>query len=38
MLGRIWDVTLTVKDLDKAVRFYEDTLGFQKKYYKVCAK
>ncbi|MCD6127598.1 MAG: VOC family protein [Methanomicrobia archaeon] len=32
MIRRIWDITLTVKDLKKAVEFYEDVLGLQKKY------
>lgn len=32
MIRRIWDVTLTVKDLKKAVNFYENVLGLQKKY------
>ncbi|MCK4224877.1 MAG: VOC family protein [candidate division Zixibacteria bacterium] len=32
MILRIWDVTLTVKDLKKAVEFYENVLGLQKKY------
>jgi len=31
MIRRIWDITLTVKDLKKAVEFYEDVLGLQKK-------
>jgi len=26
MIRRIWDITLTVKDLKKAVEFYEDVL------------
>ena len=26
MIGRIWAVTLTVADLDRAVRFYEGVL------------
>lgn len=32
MIRRIWDVTLTVADLQEAVNFYEKILGFQKKY------
>jgi predicted enzyme related to lactoylglutathione lyase len=32
MIKRIWDVTLTVKDLQKAVDFYEKVLGLSKKY------
>ena len=32
MIKRIWDVTLTVRDLERAVRFYESTLGLLKKY------
>jgi catechol 2,3-dioxygenase-like lactoylglutathione lyase family enzyme len=32
VIKRIWDVTLTVRDLGKAVRFYEDILGPKKKY------
>lgn len=32
MLTRIWDVTLTVSDLKKAVNFYENILRLQKKY------
>jgi predicted enzyme related to lactoylglutathione lyase len=32
MIKRIWDITLTVKDLKKAVDFYEHILGLQKKY------
>ncbi len=32
MIRRIWDVTLTVEDLQKAVDFYENILGLQKKY------
>jgi catechol 2,3-dioxygenase-like lactoylglutathione lyase family enzyme len=32
MIKRIWDITLTVSDLKKAVDFYENILGLQKKY------
>ncbi len=32
MIRRIWDITLTVKDLKKSVEFYENILGLQKKY------
>jgi len=32
VIRRIWDVTLTVRDLRKAVEFYENVLGLQKKY------
>jgi len=32
MIRRIWDITLTVKDLKKAVDFYKNVLGLQKKY------
>ncbi len=32
MIKRIWDITLTVADLRKAADFYENVLGFQKKY------
>ncbi|MEW5995503.1 MAG: VOC family protein [Candidatus Zixiibacteriota bacterium] len=32
MIRRIWDITLTVKDLKRAVEFYERILGLQKKY------
>ncbi|HDD60103.1 MAG TPA: VOC family protein [Euryarchaeota archaeon] len=32
MIRRIWDVTLTVGDLKRAVNFYEGVLGLQKKY------
>ncbi|RKX20475.1 MAG: hypothetical protein DRP26_01615 [Candidatus Zixiibacteriota bacterium] len=32
MIKRIWDITLTVSDLGRAVSFYENILGLQKKY------
>lgn len=32
MIRRVWDVTLTVKDLKKSVEFYESVLGLKKKY------
>jgi catechol 2,3-dioxygenase-like lactoylglutathione lyase family enzyme len=32
MIKRIWDVTLTVSDLKRAISFYENILGLQKKY------
>ena len=32
MIKRIWDVTFTVSDLRRAIRFYEEVLGLQKKY------
>ena len=32
MIRRIWDITLTVKDLKKAINFYQNILGLQKKY------
>ena len=32
MIKRVWDVTLTVKDLERAVHFYEKVLELQKKY------
>jgi len=32
MVTHIWAVTLTVSDLERAVRFYESTLGLRKKY------
>jgi len=32
MINRVWSVTLTVSDLKRAVHFYEQTLGLQKKY------
>ena len=32
MIRRIWDVTLTVSNLQRAVEFYERVLGLQKKY------
>lgn len=30
MIERIWDITLTVRDLKRAVYFYEKVLGLQK--------
>lgn len=32
MLLRVWDVTFTVSDLERAANFYESVLGLQKKY------
>ena len=32
MIRRIWDITLTVKDLRKSISFYRDILGLQMKY------
>jgi len=32
MITHVWAITLTVSDLEQAVRFYEDTLGLTKKY------
>jgi lactoylglutathione lyase len=32
MIARVWSVTLTVSDLQRAVRFYEQVLGLEKKY------
>jgi catechol 2,3-dioxygenase-like lactoylglutathione lyase family enzyme len=32
MIAGIWSITFTVVDLDRAVRFYEQTLGLSKKY------
>lgn len=32
MIRRVWDVTLTVSDLQRAVHFYETALGLAKKY------
>jgi predicted enzyme related to lactoylglutathione lyase len=32
MLMRIWDVSLTISDLDRSIRFYEQVLGLSKKY------
>lgn len=31
-IRRLWDITLTVRDLKRAVDFYERVLGLQKKY------
>lgn len=33
MILRMWDVTLTVSDLERAVDFYENILGLSKKYH-----
>jgi predicted enzyme related to lactoylglutathione lyase len=33
MLLRIWDVTFSVSDLERAVAFYENILGLSKKYH-----
>jgi len=32
MIRRIWDVPLTVKDLERATRFYGEVLGLPKRY------
>lgn len=32
MIKTVWGVTFYVSDLKKATRFYEETLGLQKKY------
>jgi lactoylglutathione lyase len=32
MIRRIWDVTLTVRDLGRAVHFYQEILGLPLKY------
>ncbi len=32
IIRRIWDITLTVRDLRQAINFYENVLGLQKKY------
>ena len=32
MIKRIWDVTLTVKDLNRSIEFYGKVLGLQGKY------
>jgi len=32
MIIRVWDVTFTVADLERAADFYENVLGLQKKY------
>ena len=33
MLIRVWDVTFAVSNLERAVDFYENILGFSKKYH-----
>jgi predicted enzyme related to lactoylglutathione lyase len=33
MLLRLWDVTFTVSNLERAVAFYENVLGLSKKYH-----
>ena len=33
MLVRVWDVTLRVSDLERAVDFFENILGLSKKYH-----
>ena len=32
MIKRIWNITLTVRDIEKAVYFYEKVLRLTKKY------
>lgn len=32
MIRRVWDVTLTVSDLQRAIDFYGNVLGLEKKY------
>ena len=32
MINRVWDVTLTVSDLGRAIEFYRDLLGLPLKY------
>jgi catechol 2,3-dioxygenase-like lactoylglutathione lyase family enzyme len=32
LIRRMWNITLTVSDIKKAVDFYENTLGLMKKY------
>jgi len=32
MIKTVWGITLYVSDLEKAKRFYEETLGLEKKY------
>jgi catechol 2,3-dioxygenase-like lactoylglutathione lyase family enzyme len=32
MIKTVWSVTFYVSDLEKAARFYEETLGLEKKY------
>jgi glyoxylase I family protein len=33
MLIRVWDITLRVSDLERAVDFYENIMGLSKKYH-----
>ncbi|MFQ6101843.1 MAG: VOC family protein [Anaerolineae bacterium] len=42
MILRVWDVTFTVSDLERAVDFYEHVLGLSKqidwhRYFATCA-
>ena len=32
MIKTVWDVTFYVSDLERAKKFYEETLGLEKKY------
>ena len=32
MILRVWDITFTVSDLERAVTFYEEVLGLTRKY------
>jgi catechol 2,3-dioxygenase-like lactoylglutathione lyase family enzyme len=32
MIKTVWSVTLHVSDIERAVKFYEETLGLEKKY------
>lgn len=32
MIRRVWDITLTVRDLKRAIDFYEKVFGLSKKY------